>query len=174
MEFWISEIPVCKLPQQNKGFWTGEPGNRNKTHSLFMDDLKQYQGSHKVRYGKNKFIVQASHDTGACYGVTECAEIVFEHGKMMSEEGLPVLDEPIETMDPDKNEIYKLLGEEQADGIKTKVVFECVRSEVVKRVKMLDAGPVSAINVNFIPVAAYSINVSKFSQGELHKLDQIV
>ena len=89
-------------------------------------------------------------------------------------EGLPVLDEPTETMDPDQNEIYKFSGEEQAHRIKTKVVFECVKSEVEKRVKMLDADPISAINVNFIPVAAYSMNVSKFSQGEMHKLDQIV
>ena len=26
----------------------------------------------------NETIVQASKDTGACYGVTKCAEIIFE------------------------------------------------------------------------------------------------
>ena len=37
----------------------------------------------------NEVIVQASHDTG----VLKCAEIVFEHGKMVKGEGLEVLEE---------------------------------------------------------------------------------
>ena len=128
----------------------------------------------------NEIIVQASHDTGACYGVSKCAEIVFERGKMVKGEGLPVLNERMETMDPDENEIYKFLGIEQADGIKTKVVFERVKREGGKRVKMLvntelnDSNLISAINVKVIPVAAYAMNVCKFSKGELNELDQIV
>ena len=30
-----------------------------------------------------EMIVQASHDTRACYGVAKCAEIVFERSKMV-------------------------------------------------------------------------------------------
>ena len=40
-------------------------------------------------------------------------------------------------IDPDKYEIYKLLGIEQTDGIKTKKIFERVKGKVNKRVKML-------------------------------------
>ena len=78
--FCISEIPVCKLLQQSKGYRIGEPGNRivNRTHSLFVDDLKQYQESHQKLKDVNEMLVQASHDTGACYGVSKCAEIIFE------------------------------------------------------------------------------------------------
>ena len=100
--------------------------------------------------------------------------------KMVKEEELPVLNERMETMDPDENEIYKFLGIEQADGIKTKVVFERVKREVGKRVKMLvntelnDSNLISAINVKVIPFAAYAMNVCKFSKGELNELDQIV
>ena len=132
--FCITEIPVCKLLQQSKGYRRGEPGNRDvsRTHSLFVDDLKQYQENHKALKDVNEIIVQASHDTGACYGVSKCAEIVFERGKMVKGEGLPVLNERIETMDLDENEIYKFLSIEQADGIKTKVVFERVKREVGK------------------------------------------
>ena len=112
----ISEIPVCKLLQQSKGYRMGEPGNGivHKTHSLFVDDLKQYQESPKTLKDVNEIIVQATHDTGACYGVSKCAEIVFEHGKMTKGEGLQVLEEKKKTMDPDENEIYKLLGVEQS------------------------------------------------------------
>ena len=89
--FCISEIPVCKLLQQSKGYRMGAPGNQSisRTHSLFIDDLKQYQESHEIIKEVNEIIVQASLDTGACYGVAKCAEIVFERGKMVRGEGLP-------------------------------------------------------------------------------------
>ena len=147
---------------------------------MFVDDLKQYQESHETLKDVNKIIVQTSHDTGACFGVTKCAEIVFERGKMVRGEGLQVLEERMDSMDPDKNEIYKFLGIEQADGIKTKRVYERVKHEVTKRVRMLintelnDINLVCAINVKMISVAAYPMNVCKFSNGELKELDQVI
>ena len=56
-------------------------------------------------------------DTGACYGVRKCAEIVFRKDKMIKGEGLAVLEEKMDALDPGKNEIYKFLGCEQADKI---------------------------------------------------------
>ena len=43
----------------------------------------------------------------------------------------------MKALGPEKNEIYKFLGIEQADGIKAKKVFDKVKDEVNKRVKML-------------------------------------
>ena len=45
------------------------PENRDasRTHDLFVDDLKVYQESHEILRDVNEVIVQASHDTGACY-----------------------------------------------------------------------------------------------------------
>ena len=66
-----------------------------------------------------------------------------------------------------------------ADGIKTKKVFERVKGEVNKRVKILTTielngvNLVRAINTNVIPVAAYSMNVYKFTDEELKELDQV-
>ena len=76
--FCISEIPVCKLLQQSKGYRMEAPGNRSisRTHNLFIDGLKQYQKSHEIIKGVNKIIVQASLDTGPCYRVAKFAEIV--------------------------------------------------------------------------------------------------
>ena len=68
-------------------------------------------------------------------------------------------------LDPDENEIYKFLGIEQADGIRTKTVFEKVKKEVSKRVKMMantelnDANLIKAINMKVIPVAANAMNI---------------
>ena len=165
--FCITEILVCILLQHSRGYRMGEHGNRivKRTHSLFVDDLKVYQESHKALKIVNEIIVQASHDTGACYGVSKCAEIIYQNGKMVRGEGLQVLEERMKTMNPDENEIYKFLGIEQADGIKTKAVYERVKEEVTKRVKMLtktelnDANLIKAINMKVIPVATYPMNV---------------
>ena len=83
-------------------------------------------------------------------------------------------------MDPHKNEIYKFLGIQQADGIKTKSVFERVKGEVNKRVKMMtntelnDVNLEHAIKTKVIPVSAYPMNVCKFTAGKLKELDQVI
>ena len=50
---------------------------------FFVDDLPQ---NNRLLKETNEIIVQASLDTGACYGLSECAEIVFGNGKMLKEE----------------------------------------------------------------------------------------
>ena len=175
--FCITEIPVGILLQHSRGYRIGEPGNRvvKRTHSLFVDDLKVYQESHKVLKIVNEIIVQASHNT-----VSKCAEIIYQNRKMVRGEGLQVLEERMKMMNPDENEIYKFLGIEQADGIKTKAVYERVKEEVTMRVKMLtktelhDANLIKDINVRAIPVATYVMNVCKFTVAELKELDQII
>ena len=179
--FCISEIPICILLQHSRGYRMGEPGNRvvKQTHSLFVNDLKVYQESHEALETVNEIIVQAGHDTGACCGVSKCAEIIFKNGKM-ARGGLQVLEERMKTMDPDENETYKFLGIEQADGIRTKTVFKRVKEEVLKRMKIIintelnDANLIKAITMKVIPVAAYVMNICKFSVAELKEHDQII
>ena len=178
--FCISEIPVCILLQHSRGYRMGEPGNRimKRTHSLFVDNLEVYQEGHNALKNVNEIIVQASHDTVACYGVSKCAKIIFEHGKMVRAEGLQVLEERMKTMEPYENEIYKFLGNEQADGIRTETVFERVKEDISKRVKMIvntklsDANLSKKINMKVIPVAAYAMNIYNFNIGELKETDQ--
>ena len=40
--------------------------------------------------------------TVACYGVSKCSEIVIERVKMVKEKGMQVLQERMETLDPDQ------------------------------------------------------------------------
>ena len=70
--FCISEIPVCKLIQEFKGCHMEQPEKRDvkRTHSLFVDDSKVYQESHKTLKDVNEIIVQAINDTDACYRAT--------------------------------------------------------------------------------------------------------
>ena len=57
--FCISEILVCKLLQDSKGYRMGQSRKRDvkRTHSLFVDDLKVYQESHKTLKDVNEMIV---------------------------------------------------------------------------------------------------------------------
>ena len=61
----------------------------------------------------NDIIVKASDDTGAVYRVKKCMEIVFRRGKMTKGEGLTILEARAETLDPENDDFYKLLGIEQ-------------------------------------------------------------
>jgi len=137
--FCLTEVPVTMLLEESDGYRMGPPGDRNlkRTHSLFIDDLKVYQQSHEKLKETNETIVKASLDTGACYGVKKCAEIVFERGKMVKAEGLNVIEEKMKALDPQQNENYKFLGCEQAEQIDTKAVYSRVRDEMEKRLKML-------------------------------------
>ena len=125
-------------------------------------------------------IVQASHDTGACYGVLKCVKIIFKHGKMVRGEVIQVLQERIKTTDPDENEIYKFLGIEQVHGIQMKTVFERVKEEVSNRVKKIgntklnDVNLIKTITMKIIPVAGYAMNICRFIVGELKELDQTI
>ena len=148
----------------------GPPGEREvkRTHSLFIDDLKVYPESHQQLEAVNEILLHASNDTGACYGISKCAEI------------LTVLDERIRALDPDESDVNKCLGEEQAGGVKIKEVQVRVKAEMQSRLSTLlnaelyDKNLIKAINTKVIPVVAYVMNVCTFSKGELEELDQMI
>ena len=83
-------------------------------------------------------------------------------------------------MGPDQKEIYKFLGVEQADGIKTKKVYNRVKGETNRRQQMLtktelnDKNLIKTINTKAIPVATYPTNVCKFTKAEINELDRFV
>ena len=86
----------------------------------------------------------------------------------------------MKTMDTDENEIYNFLGTEQADVIRIKTVFERVKEEVSKRLKMIantelnDDNLIKTINMKVIMVAAYAMNICRFNAGELKEPDQTI
>ena len=180
--FCLTEIPVAMLLEESEGYMIGPQGERNlkKTHSLFIDDLKVYQQNHEKLKAVNETIVKASLDTGACYGVKKCAKIVFVRGKMVKAEGLDVLEEKMKTLDPAQTESYKFLGCEQAEQIDTQAVYDRVRNEMDKRIKLLtstklyEKNLIKAINRRVIPVAGYVMNVCTFNRKQLDDLDKLI
>ena len=97
----------------------------------------------------------------------------------MKGEGLQVLQERMKILDTDQEEMYKFLGREQANSIKTKQVYERVKEEMTKRLKLPmkselnNENLIQAIDSKVISVAAYPMNVCKMTKGELNELDQI-
>ena len=73
-----------------------------------------YQENHNSLEAVDEMIIKTSHDTAACYSITKCGEVVFEHGKMVKGEGLDGLDERMNALEPDRNKMYRFLGCEQA------------------------------------------------------------
>ena len=155
----LTEMPIVMLLDETEGYKLGQPGRRciKRMHSLFIDDLKVYQENHQMLEIANDTIVKASMDTRACYVVKKCAEIVFRKGKMVKGEGLPVLEEKMKALDPEKNEICKFLGCEQSDYIDAKKVLERVKKEIKKRTEHLvklhlnEKNLMKAINCRVIP-----------------------
>ena len=163
--FCLTEVPIAMLLDETEEYKLGQPGRRciKRIQSLFIDDLEVYQEIHQKLEIANETIVKASMDTGACYGVKKCAEIVFREGKMVKGEGLPVL-EKMKALDPEKNDVYKFLGCEKSD-IDVKKVLERVKKEIKKRTEHLvklhlnDKNLMKAINCRVIPVTGYIMNV---------------
>ena len=98
----------------------------------------------------------------------------------MKGEGLDVLEERMNTLDPDSNEIYKFLGCEQADKLDKVKVMERVVKEMTERMRSLtqlelyDKNLVRTVNCRVIPVAGYAMNVCRMSKENLVEMDMTV
>ena len=170
------------LMNKTKGYRMGAPNDRNinRTHSLFIDDLKLYQENEEMLELVNDTIAQASYNTGARYGVKKCAEAVYKGENMIKGKGLDIMEEKMKSMDPDEGDFYKFLGLEQADGIKRKLVYDRVAEKVSERMtlivqyKLNDKNLINAINSRVIPVITYGMNIMKFTQNEIVSLEMII
>ncbi|CAK9252792.1 unnamed protein product [Sphagnum jensenii] len=77
------------------GYVMGAPKNRNTkvNRFYFIDDLKVVQGSEADLKRANSIIGKVSEDMGMRFGISKCAEIVYERGKMVKGEGLDLKEE---------------------------------------------------------------------------------
>ena len=122
--------------------------------------------------------MKISSDTGACYDVKKCGEVVFKDGKMIKGMGLDILQENMRALDPNENEIYKFLGCQQGDKIDLKRVMERVKKAVRRRAEQVvnrnlnDENLMKVINCRVIPVAGYTKNVCNLRKRDLEELDK--
>ena len=82
--------------------------------------------------------------------------------------------------DPNKNEIYKLLGYEQTEKIDLIKNTEILQVQMNKRARtrvgegLHDKTLVKMINSRLIPVVAYMRNARNFKAKELNQLDKLI
>ena len=168
------------LIEETDGYTMGRRDEETVKRTQSIDDLKIYQESHRKHEVVNEMIVKASMATGVCYGVKNCVEVIFTKGKIIKGEGLAVLEEKMDSLDPNKNEIYTFLGCKQADKIDVKRVMERVKKELRKRLdhltrlKLNDQNLTKAFNCRVIPVADYVMNLCNLEKGDLDELDTTV
>ena len=147
-----------------QGYRMGPPGCRivNKTHSLFLDDLKVYHETEEHLELTNEILVQASKDTGARYGVNKCCKAVFKHGKLVESYGLVINDELTNVLMPKENNTYRFLGLEQVRDIDRGAIVERLEEVVEKEVgkvveyELYDKNLIQAINTKVIPIVTYA------------------
>ena len=180
--FCVTEAPVSTLIEETDGYTIGQRGKENvkRTHSIFIYDLNIYQDSHQKSEVVNEMFVKASMDTGACYGVKKCADILFRKGNIIKEEEWAVLEEKLDTLDSNKNEIYKFLGCEQAYKTDVKQVQKRVKKEMKNQLDHLTGlnlyaqNLMKTTNCRVTPVVGCVINEYSLGKGILDELDMIV
>ena len=150
------------------------PGNRNEsgTHSLFVDDLKQYQVSHKIQNDVNEISYKQVMILELATGYQNVLRLYSNMERLLKEKGLQVLNERINTKDPDENDIYKFLGVEQADGIKTKDVFE--RLSWLASTELNNVNLTSAVNAKVIPVRLHTRNAAEMQKTILMDSETLI
>ena len=98
---------------------------------------------------------------------------------MVKGEGLPVLEEKMEALDPGRNDVCKFLGCEQSDDTDVKKVLERVKKEIKKGTEHLvklhlnDKNLMKVIKCRMISVAGYIMNVCVIRKGELEELNKM-
>ena len=127
--FVMCMMPLSTLLEKGKaGYDLGN--NRGKiNHLLYMDDLKLYARNKKETDALISTTQIYSKDICMELGISKCAHITLQRGKVVSEEGLEILDEQcIDEVDGETG--YEYLGILEANDIK----HEQMKDKITKSV----------------------------------------
>jgi len=174
--FVIAMIPLTKILHNTQAGYQLEKGGEKISHLLYMDDLKLYGKSEDEIKALTSAVRMFSTDIGMEFGLSKCAAMVMERGKMRDCTGLDLGDgQKIEGLTTEEH--YKYLGMSEADTIRQNVMKTKIKAEYFKRVKKvlksdLNAGNVvTAINVWAVSAFRYSSGIVDWTKAELEKMD---
>ena len=153
-----------------------EKGGVKINHLLYMDDLKLYGRTEGEIKTLTTTVSEFSRDIGMEFGLSKCAAMVMELGKMKDCTGLDLPDgQKIQGLTTDED--YKYLGMLEADSIKQNTMKAKVKGEYFRRLKKilksdLNAGNVvTAINVWAVSAFRYSSGILDWTKVELQSMD---
>ena len=174
--FIIAMIPLSKILHNTQAGYQLEKDGEKISHLLYMDDLKLYGKSEEEIKRLTAAVSMFSTDIGMEFGLSKCAAMTMERGKMRECTGLDLPDgQKIQGLTTEEH--YKYLGMLEADTIKQDIMKGKIKAEYFKRVKKvlksdLNAGNVvKAINVWAVSAFRYSSGILDWTKAELQKMD---
>jgi hypothetical protein len=177
--FCVTEIPLGIMLERMPGYMMGAPKNRNTkvNRFYFIDDLKVVQGSEADLKRANSIIGKVSEDMGMRFGISKCAEIVYERGKMVKGEGLDLKEGTVKALNPENQEFYTFLGIEEGEGqmdklVKIRVTEKCF--ELINKLcsmQLYERNLVKSINCKAMATVRYSMSICHYTKTELKELD---
>ena len=175
--FVMCMMPLSTLLKKEKaGYDLGK--NRGKiNHLLYMDDLKLYARNKKETDALISTTQIYSKDICMEFGISKCAHIMLQRGKVVSEGGLEILDgQCIDEVDGETG--YKYLGILEANDIKHEQMKDKITKEYVKRVKKIassklnSGNTIDAINSRAVSLVRYGAGIIDWTKEELRKIDR--
>ena len=147
-----------------------------RNHLLFMDDLKLFGKNEKQVDILVKTVRIFSHDIGMEFGISKCAVLIMNRGKLCTCEGIVLSDKQV-IRGLQQDDGYKYLGILEADdmkyfGMKEALSKECLRSiRKILKSKQNSGNLVSAINARAVSLIRYGAGIIYWSKEELRNLD---
>ena len=173
--FVVAMIPLTLLLRRKEmGYRFGESG-RKINHLLFMDDLKLFGRNRKEIESLCTVVHKFSTDIGMEFGMDKCAVLEMRQGGKVKCEGIELPDGKV--MKEVEEDGYKYLGVLEGVGLRNAKIKELVRTEYLRRVKLvagskLYAGNmVRAVNAWAVSVVRYTAGLLDWKEQELRALD---
>ena len=142
-------------------------------HLLFMDDLKQYGKSEEQIDTLVQSVRIVSSDMCMEFGVSKCAILIKETGKLAQCDGIQLPDNKWMRSLSESGESYKYLGILEADDIKHQEMKQLIQKEYYRHVrkilksKLNGGNIVKAVNLRAVSIVHYGAGKIDWKKDEL-------
>jgi hypothetical protein len=174
--FILSLIPLSLvLNKTQTGYSLGNSKPR-VNHLLFMDDLKLYAKNQSELDSLVQSVRLFSDDIKMEFGISKCAHLQIEHGKVTKSEGIR-LPNKTEIKSLDAGDSYKYLGILQSDKTHNNEMKSNLTSEYRRRIRVIlrsglnGKNTIQAINARAVSLIRYGAGIVQWTQLELKQLD---
>ena len=141
-----------------------------------MDNLKLFEQSERNIESLVNTVHTFGCDIGMQFGIEKCGVIIMKRGKMVTCDGINLLDG--EKINSINEEGYRYLGIVELDGKKEKEMKERFTKQYKRRIRLIlksnlnSRTAISAMNIWAVAVMRYGAGLVKWTKEELEKLDR--
>ena len=174
--FCVTLFPLSSiLNNTNKGYQC-KYEREKVNHLLYVDDLKLIAQSDEELAEQLVVVKGFSDDVRMEFGLDKCAKATFIKGRLHTKQNIKI-DDTVTIRGLDQVEVYKYLGIDEHDGIQHKKMKTKLKKEYYRRIRLILKTELSAKNKMIaitslaVPVIQYSLEIIKWTQKEIRKLD---